>query len=116
MLVPKDGSEDYTKVHPLQSIDYRYMWNYNLYKQLRTQHIPNYWMIPIVQGYVGHTKLNDIELILIARRRWLMGGTRFNARGIDEEGNTANCVETEQIVMRYIRKETHDRLYTYSFS
>lgn len=45
-----------------------------------------------------------------------MGGTRFNARGIDEDGNTANCVETEQIVMRHVPKDTHDRLYTYSFS
>jgi len=34
-------------------------------------------------------------LILIARRRWQMGGTRYNSRGIDEDGNTANCVESE---------------------
>jgi len=52
-------------------------------------------MIPLVQGYVGHAKLNDIELLLISRKRWLMGGTRYHARGIDEEGNTANCVESE---------------------
>ena len=66
---------------------------------------------------MGHAKANDdIELVLIARRRWLMGGTRYNARGIDEDGNTANCVESEQIVMRYIKEDTHDRLYTYSFS
>ena len=44
---------------------------------------------------MGHACLNDIELILIGRRRWLMGGTRYHARGIDEHGNTANCVETE---------------------
>jgi len=24
-----------------------------------------------------------------------MGGTRYNSRGIDEDGNTANCVESE---------------------
>lgn len=103
-------------MHPLYSIDYRFMWNFNLYKQLRIQHIPSHWMIPLVQGYVGHAKLNDIELVLIARRRWLMGGTRFNARGIDEEGNTANCVEVEQLVLRHVPKDTHDRVYTYSFS
>lgn len=28
----------------------------------------------------------------------MMGGTRFNARGIDEEGNPANFVETEVAV------------------
>ena len=28
-----------------------------------------------------------------------MAGTRFNARGLDDEGNVANFVETEQIVI-----------------
>jgi len=27
-----------------------------------------------------------------------MGGTRFNSRGIDEEGNCANQVESEQLI------------------
>jgi hypothetical protein len=27
-----------------------------------------------------------------------MGGTRFNTRGIDEDGNAANFVETEMII------------------
>lgn len=45
LIVPSqtDGSID-----PLQSLDKRYMWNYNLYKQLKTQKIPNYWMIPMI--------------------------------------------------------------------
>ena len=41
------------------------------------------------------TTLNQI---LISRRRFEMGGTRFNARGVDEEGNAGNFVETETIV------------------
>ena len=40
-------------------------------------------------------------MILIARRRWAMGGTRFNARGIDDEGNVANHCELEQLVLRH---------------
>ena len=39
-----------------------------------------------------------MNLVLISRRRFEMGGTRFNARGVDENGNTANFVETEMIV------------------
>ncbi|CDW85515.1 endonuclease exonuclease phosphatase family protein [Stylonychia lemnae] len=115
---PKDGQVqvDLSTIHPYISLDYRYMWNYNLFKQLRSQHIPAYWIVPLVQGYVGHSKINDLELVLIARRRWLMGGTRYNSRGIDEEGNTANCVESEQIIMRHVPQNTHDRIYTYSFS
>lgn len=53
-------------------------------------------MIPLIQGYVGHAKPTlDIDLILISRRRWLLGGTRYNSRGIDDDGNTANFVESE---------------------
>ena len=44
-------------------------------------------------------------MVLIARRKWRMGGTRFNARGIDDEGNVANHCEVEQIL--YITKQ-HD--------
>jgi len=40
----------------------------------------------------------EAYLLLISRRRFEMAGTRFNARGLDEEGNCANCVETEMIV------------------
>jgi hypothetical protein len=40
----------------------------------------------------------EVNLVLISRRRFEMAGTRFNSRGIDEEGNTANFVETEMIV------------------
>jgi len=32
-----------------------------------------------------------------------MGGTRYNARGVDEEGNAANSVETEQLVFKQVR-------------
>ena len=92
----------------LKSLDYRYMWNYNLYKQFRLQHIPNHWQIPLVQGYVGHAEVtNEIDVILISRRRWPMGGTRYNARGIDDDGNTANTVESEQILIK--RKFNKDK-------
>lgn len=43
-----------------------------------------------------------MELILISRRSRLRAGTRYNARGVDDDGNVANFVETEQIV--YINK------------
>lgn len=40
----------------------------------------------------------DANAVLISRRRFEMAGTRFNARGVDEDGNTANFVETEMIL------------------
>lgn len=36
--------------------------------------------------------------MLITRRSWAKGGTRFNARGCDGKGNVANFCETEQLV------------------
>jgi len=40
----------------------------------------------------------DANLVLISRRRFEMAGTRFNSRGVDEDGNTANFVESELIL------------------
>ena len=37
-------------------------------------------------------------MALISRRQHLRGGTRYNARGIDDNGNVANFVETETIM------------------
>jgi len=42
----------------------------------------------------------DLNLVLISRRRFGMAGTRFNARGLDDQGNVANFVETE-IILNY---------------
>jgi len=39
-----------------------------------------------------------IEVVLISRRSIHRAGTRYNARGLDNLGNAANFVETEQIV------------------
>lgn len=44
-----------------------------------------------------------------------MGGTRVNARGIDEDGNSANCVETEQLVFNHIFKENKHLIITSSY-
>ncbi len=40
-----------------------------------------------------------LEYILITRRSWAKGGTRFNSRGIDSKGNVANFCETEQLLL-----------------
>ena len=40
-------------------------------------------------------------MVLIARRSRYMAGPRYLKRGINEEGNVANFVETEQIVYNH---------------
>lgn len=40
----------------------------------------------------------DVKLTIISRQSWKRAGTRYNARGVDDEGNVANFVETETIL------------------
>lgn len=40
-----------------------------------------------------------IDYILITRRSCKKAGTRYNARGLDDDGNVANFNETEQIII-----------------
>lgn len=40
----------------------------------------------------------DANLTIISRQSWRRAGTRYNARGVDDEGNVANFVETETIL------------------
>ena len=69
----------------------------------------------MIQGYVGRCRIStEFEFILISRRRWPMGGSRFHCRGLDEHGNAANCVESEVVLVRTLRKDKGDRYIVYS--
>ncbi|UKK00870.2 phosphoinositide 5-phosphatase [Theileria orientalis] len=61
--------------------------------------LPKRWKTVLIQGYVGYriSYLNEekIETLIIGRRNLKRSGTRYLARGIDEEGNVGNFVETE---------------------
>ena len=60
------------------------------------------WTCYIIQGYCESFEQSlmgkDTNTVLISRRRFEMAGTRYNSSGVDEDGNTANFVETEMIV------------------
>ncbi|MDR3547404.1 MAG: SAC family polyphosphoinositide phosphatase, partial [Candidatus Pacebacteria bacterium] len=81
----------------------QYVWNYAISKEFMAQFVSTRWLTPVIQGYVGTAEDElsgkKLKLILISRRRYEHAGTRYNARGIDDEGNVANMVETEQIVV-----------------
>lgn len=61
--------------------------------------IPSHWITVLMQGYVGYSihswNGKRVELMLIGRRSTYRYGTRLNARGIDEDGNVGNFVESE---------------------
>lgn len=67
-----------------------------------------------MQGYVEIEPCvieeQSFEFTLISRRSRDRSGLRYQRRGIDEQGNTANFVETEQllrIVVRYCYHTEH---------
>lgn len=55
-----------------------------------------------MQGYVEieqcEIEEQPFEFTLISRRSRDRSGLRYQRRGIDEDGNTANFVETEQLL------------------
>lgn len=88
--------------HIVLRADSRFFWNSHLAQDL----IRNGAFDPIlvlISGFVqsectqfeGH----EVEFTLISRRDRRRAGVRFHTRGLDAEGNAANCVETEQIVL-----------------
>ena len=106
--IPPNNIPDKLK-YIYQTINKKYFFNFNLYTRFinKTTKKPydfTYnFIIPIICGYVGMFNYtineNQIQLILISRRSQNYAGTRYNTRGIDDNGNVANFCETEQILI-----------------
>ncbi len=80
-----------------------YHINYDLKSRFLLNKINPIFYVNLIYGYVGISntidlKGDEISIVLISRRSRFMAGTLFNTKGIDEDGNTANFVETEQIM------------------
>lgn len=90
---------------PLKLIacDHQYFWNLALYRDFIWQKVDCRWFAPLIQGYFKQTSgvLGGIpvQLTLLSRRKWNGAGTRYNARGINDQGYVANFCETEQILV-----------------
>lgn len=50
------------------------------------------------ETFVTYIKSLKIALTVVSKQSWKRAGTRFNARGIDDEANVANFVETELLM------------------
>ncbi|KAF9006928.1 SacI homology domain-containing protein [Cyathus striatus] len=84
----------------------RFAWNFHMISAaFLNQQIPSpkpHWILPLVHGHVDQAKLTVLGRVifvtLIARRSRHYAGARYLKRGVNDEGNVANEVETEQIV------------------
>lgn len=101
------------KAVTVDSIDNSYMWNSYMISQLIQfrSHLPEEqrtaldqggFLTTVIRGFAGSSQVRvghgHAQLTVISRQSWKMAGTRFNARGVDDDGNTANFVVTETVL------------------
>ncbi|KAI5078217.1 hypothetical protein GOP47_0005888 [Adiantum capillus-veneris] len=77
-----------------------FVWNAFLTSPFREQVSNSQWLVALVHGFFKQMKLFEggTTVTLIARRSRHFAGTRYLKRGVNEKGQVANEVETEQIV------------------
>ncbi|CAF0749054.1 unnamed protein product [Didymodactylos carnosus] len=88
--------------------DLRFYWNRGLCLPLLKFGVDvRYWIPKVMCGGIEtyRNPSDDVELWLISRLSCERAGTRFNVRGVNDDGAVANFVETEQIVV--IPKHKH---------
>ena len=82
--------------------DCNYIWNRNINEDFLNSGIHSKWLVPLIQGFVkvieGEINGKLFKLAIISRRRNKMAGSWDNTFGIDDDGNVANTVETEQLL------------------
>ncbi|ORY42844.1 DNase I-like protein [Rhizoclosmatium globosum] len=105
-----------TTTSPFDSANPTYFWNNamlapvlamrknELSQQLRTALDNSNMLILAIQGFIGIQPLpsssssSPVKLGILSRLSCRNAGTRFNARGIDDDGACSNFVETEVVV------------------
>ncbi|KAJ8324712.1 Inositol-1,4,5-trisphosphate 5-phosphatase 1 [Batrachochytrium dendrobatidis] len=99
----------------LDTMDLNYVWNRNMLRQLmqireqelspsaRKEFDMGGHVLAIIQGFVGLTNVSSSsgkwQFGIISRMGCNRAGTRFNARGINDDGYVSNFVETEFLML-----------------
>lgn len=86
----------------LDNVEKKFFWNQKLYSKFFKNNVDKTWIVVLICGYVGIENLtidnNNIQFTLISRRSKYHAGTRYNTRGVDDDGRVANFIETEQLI------------------
>lgn len=83
--------------------DNRFFWNHDVIVDLIACEAVE-WIVPFMSAFIEYRPDCDVDgtkfgMVFISRRSRYRQGCRFTKRGLDENGNAANFVETEQILM-----------------
>jgi synaptojanin len=81
----------------------KYLWNYSIHIPFRRLGVDtDLWLLKMICGCVEIKKIvilsRTYKTCIFSRLSCERVGTRFNCRGINDEGNCANFVETEQVI------------------
>uniref|UniRef100_A0A663EGD9 Inositol polyphosphate-5-phosphatase F n=1 Tax=Aquila chrysaetos chrysaetos TaxID=223781 RepID=A0A663EGD9_AQUCH len=125
--VQRQSACEKTNLPLWRKVDDRFFWNKHMIEDLISIDVMDFWIIPIIQGFVQieelvvnysessdddksspetppqeSTCVDDIHptflVALISRRSRHRAGMRYKRRGVDKNGNVANYVETEQLI------------------
>jgi phosphatidylinositol 4-phosphatase len=89
--------------HLWERADSRFFWNQTVVGDLVSREAHE-WIVPFMSAFIEYRPECDVEgqkfsMLFISRRSRFRQGCRFTKRGLDENGNAANFVETEQILL-----------------
>jgi len=99
-----DSSKRYDTAH--------YCWNFETFERVALHDV-----VPaFIRGYAASYDTNQqqggagkVTVAVLSRVSYKNAGTRYNARGVNEDGYAANSVETEQILVNH----RTDRIYSF---
>jgi len=99
-----DMSEDALNKPLYKRVDSRFFWNhYMLQSFINSEDDISEFILPVMMGHIGiydlEVEKNKVQFSIISRRNIHRPGTRYQIRGIDQNGNVANNVETEHILI-----------------
>ncbi|KAJ3101973.1 hypothetical protein HK100_004446 [Physocladia obscura] len=120
-LTRRCEDQDYTSNN--DSFDDRFFWNKFALKPLFEVGLGRNFITPLIQGFVevrsnislkygsnSETEPKEgqsFDFAVISRRSKYRAGFRYERRGIDDEGQVANFVETEMIVFSKVGNQNH---------
>eukprot|EP00891_Asterochloris_glomerata_P001020 jgi/Astpho2/1020/e_gw1.00016.22.1_t len=91
-----------TAEQPHDCFESRFVWNEYLSRPLRKALSNGRWAIPLIHGFWQQRTLSllgqTLTLTVVSRRSKHFAGTRYRKRGVNDKGQVANDVETEQIL------------------
>ncbi|KAK4512966.1 uncharacterized protein ATC70_003677 [Mucor velutinosus] len=98
----EDSKYNDSQIPLWKKVDKRFWWNEHLTRDFVTQKLDE-WVVPVMQGTLQIEPCQidgyGFDFVLISRRSRERAGMRYQRRGINEDGQVANFVETEQAVI-----------------